>query len=90
MSQPDYNLDNYDFAKKAWLRIRSDWKLFAAKAWSVRLMLVAGLLAFMQVVFPAIGVVLPIPDIAVQSIQGLIVAGALVSQFVVQKDIGIK
>lgn len=86
MSQPDYNLDNYNF-EKAWLRLRSDWRVFAAKAWSVRLMVVAALFAFLQAVFPVIGLQLPISDTAVASLNGLIVAGALVSQFVVQKGI---
>lgn len=66
------------------MKILSDWKSILRKAWSIRLMLIAGLLSGIEVVLPLFGDVLPRGLFAGLSI--IITMAALVARVSAQKD----
>lgn len=64
--------------------LRSDWKRIAKKAWSVRLMLVAGALSGAEAIIPMFGAYMPRRTFAV--VVFAVVMGALVARFVAQRN----
>lgn len=66
------------------MRMRSDWKAIVKKAWSIRLMLLAGLLSAVEVVLPFFSDAMPRGVFA--ALSGLSVGGAFVARLVAQKD----
>lgn len=61
-----------------------DWKRIAKKAWSVRLMLLAGFLSGCEAVIPMLGGYLPRRTFAI--VVFVVVMGALVARFVAQRS----
>lgn len=66
------------------MQVRSNWRRFLRKAWSVRLMLVASILSGCNAVLPYASDFMSRGTFA--GVSFLIVTGALLSQFIVQKD----
>lgn len=60
-----------------------NWKRIARRAWSVRLMLLAGLLSGCEAIVPLLDGVLPRRTLAVLTF--VVVMGALVARFVAQR-----
>ena len=71
------------------MTLRPDWKAILTKAWSVKLLIVAGLLsgieAVMQIVEPTLAGSLP-PG-AFAALSGLVTAGALVARVLSQNEV---
>ena len=66
------------------MTINPDWKAIVKKAWSIRLMLLAGLLSAVEVVLPFFSDAMPRGVFA--ALSGLSVGGAFVARLVAQKD----
>lgn len=66
------------------MNIDADWKIIIKKAWSIRLMLLAGLLSAVEVVLPFFSDVMPRGVFA--ALSGLSVGGAFVARLVAKKD----
>ena len=64
-----------------------NWRRVLRKAWSVRLILLAGLLSGLEVVLPLTGDFLPIDTGAFAALSGLSVTAAFVTRILVQKDL---
>lgn len=62
-----------------------DWKIILKKAWSVRLMVLAGLLSAAEVVVPLVAYDLP-PRIFA-ALSGLTVCAALIARIVAQRNV---
>lgn len=67
------------------MRFRSNWRLILRKAWSIRLLLIAGLLSAAEAVLPLFESELPKHLFASLSI--LSVCAAFVARIVAQKDL---
>lgn len=67
------------------MRFRSNWRLILRKAWSIRLLVIAGLLSAAEVVLPIFENDLPKHLFASLSI--LSVCAAFVARIVAQKDL---
>lgn len=65
--------------------IRSDWKKFLRYAWSLRLSAIAGLLSGVSAILPLF--VDSIPRGVFAGLTLIFVTGAMVAQFIVQKDL---
>lgn len=61
-----------------------DWKRVLRKAWSMRLMGIAAVLSFVEVIMPFLSEKMPRGVFAVLS--GLTVAGAFIARLVAQKE----
>lgn len=66
------------------MKLIEDWKRVARKAWSVRLMLVAGVLSGAEAIVPMLGAYLPRRAFAV--VVFLVVMAALVARFAAQRS----
>lgn len=67
------------------MHLRNDWKDVLRKAWSIRLMLLAGLLSAAEVVLPMYSYV--IPDNVFAILSGVTVCAAFVARLVAQKNL---
>lgn len=68
-----------------------EWRRVLNKAWSSRLMLVAGLLTGLEAVINAVGTdFLPVPKWARMVIILLVIGGAFVMRLVAQKNLGVR
>lgn len=65
----------------------SNWRDVVRKAWSVRLMILAGLLSGLEVALPLIDGVYEIPRGLFAALSGVTVAGAFVARIVAQKGL---
>ena len=65
-------------------RLRPDWQTVLRRAWSIRLMLLAGLLSGCEVALPLLGDALPRNLFAVLSM--LAVSGGFVARLLAQQD----
>ncbi|MDQ0510864.1 DUF7940 domain-containing protein [Ancylobacter amanitiformis] len=71
------------------MRLVPDWRRVLLRAWSVRLLLLAGLLSGLEAALPIIGGYLPISPGVLASVTVLVVAGAFVARIVAQpKSLG--
>lgn len=71
--------------KRPRVRLIPRWRRFLRYAWSVRLIILAGVLAGAQAVLPFLTELIPPRILAVMTF--VIVMGALVSQFIVQQKL---
>jgi len=69
------------------MKLVPQWQRVLSRAWSIRLMIIAGLLSGAEVALPLIGDGLPIPPGAFAVLSGLTVAAAFVARLVAQKGI---
>ena len=67
------------------MKMLKDWKDIARKAWSIRLMLTAGLLSGAEVILPMFMDDMPRNVFAVLSM--LVITGAMISRLVAQKGL---
>lgn len=67
------------------MKLYSNWKQIVAKAWSVRLMILAFVMTMLEVTLPFFSDA--IPDRLFAVLSGLSVAGAFVARLVAQRDI---
>jgi hypothetical protein len=65
----------------------SNWRLVLRKAWSVRLMIGAGLLSGLEVVLPLIDGFIDVPRGLFAAASGLTVSAAFVARLMAQKGI---
>lgn len=65
--------------------LKEDWKNILHKAWSIRLMLMAGLLSGVEVVFPLF--VDAFPRGVFAALSALFTGAAFVARIVVQKEV---
>ena len=65
------------------MKIKSDWRYIAKKAWSMRLMAVAGILTALEVVLPLF--VDSMPRGLFVALNLVVIPGAMISRVVTQK-----
>lgn len=65
----------------------ANWRDVLRKAWSIRLLLLAGLLSGMEVALPLVDGVYEIPRGVFAALSGVTVAGAFVARIVAQKGL---
>ena len=68
------------------MQLLPDWAVVLRRAWSIRLMLLAGILSGAEVALPLLGDSLPIPDHAFAALSGLTVCAAFVARLVAQRE----
>lgn len=69
------------------MRLIDEWRVVLRRAWSSRLMLLAGLLSGLEVVLPLLNGVLPIPPGIFAALSFVTVAAAFVARVIAQKDL---
>jgi hypothetical protein len=67
------------------VKLADDWKDVLRKAWSIRLMILAGVLSGVEIALPLFADALPRGTFA--ALSGLSVAAAFVARLVAQKDL---
>lgn len=69
------------------MQLVPEWKRVLRRAWSMRLMLVAGVLTGCEAVINAVGAdFLPVPGWARAAVILVVIGGAFVARLVAQKD----
>lgn len=68
------------------MRLLTDWRRILRKAWSIRLMLLAGLLTGCEAILPLYADVLPRGLFALLTM--LVIVAAMAARLVAQRDIG--
>ncbi|QKV20228.1 hypothetical protein [Oricola thermophila] len=68
------------------MRLSSDWRRVLRRAWSIRLIVVAGLLSGAEVALPLIGEAAAIPPGAFAAASGLVTAAAFVARLLAQQE----
>lgn len=66
--------------------LRSDWKKVLTKAWSVRLMLIAAFLSFLEILLSATGVTFGLPPLTLAALSGIVSVGAFFARLYAQKE----
>lgn len=69
------------------MRLIPNWRVVLTKAWSVRLMIVAGILSGFEVALPLIDQVIDIPRGLFAAASGLTVSAAFIARLMAQKGI---
>ncbi|MBX5143221.1 hypothetical protein HJB79_31425 [Rhizobium lentis] len=69
------------------MKLVSDWKRVLQRAWSIRLMLIAGALSGLEFALPYLDGYVDIPPRLFAALSGLTVAAAFVARLVAQKDV---
>ena len=69
------------------LKFIAGWRQVLRHAWSVRLLALAALFSFLEVLLSLVGASLPFPPIATALVTALVTAAAFVARFVAQKDL---
>lgn len=68
------------------MRLIADWRRVLRRAWSVRLMIVAGILSGVEVALPFLDGALPVPAGAFAALSAFTTAAAFVARLLAQKD----
>lgn len=69
------------------MKLAPDWRRVLRRAWSIRLILLAGLLSGLEVALPFLDGLLPVPPGAFAALSLVTTAGAFVARLVAQKDL---
>lgn len=69
------------------MKLVANWRAVLRRAWSSRLMLLAGLLSGLEVVLPLLNGVLPIPPGIFAALSFVTVAAAFIARVIAQKDL---
>lgn len=69
------------------LKLMAEWRKVLRHAWSVRLLALAALFSFLEVLLNLAGASLPFPPIVTALATALVTAAAFVARFVAQKDL---
>lgn len=72
------------------MRLIPNWRRVLLRAWSVRLFVLAGLLAGVEAALPFLGELLPLSPGILAGVNLVVVMLALVARFVAQSNIGEK
>ena len=70
------------------MKLVANWRTVLRCAWSIRLMLLAGILSGLEIALPLLEGVLSIPPGLFAALSGLVTCGALIARLVAQKHIG--
>jgi hypothetical protein len=63
-----------------------NWRRVLKRAWSIRLMMIAGLLSGLEAALPLLGGLYAIPPGILPAVSGLTVTAAFVTRLLAQKD----
>ncbi len=69
------------------MKLVANWREVLRRAWSIRLLVIAGLLSGLEVALPLLDGTLPIPPGIFAAISGLTVAAAFIARLVAQKGV---
>lgn len=69
------------------MKLVANWRDVLRHAWSIRLLILAGILSGFEVALPLLEGVLPIPQGIFAGLSGLIVCGAFVARLIAQKGL---
>jgi len=69
------------------MKFASNWKSVLRKAWSIRLMIVAGLLSGVEVILPYLPAFLDAPQGVFAALSLLVTAGAFIARLLAQKEL---
>lgn len=70
------------------MRLKDNWKALLLKAWSVRLILIAGILTGLEIALPLMQGLIPwMPPGVFAALSGLASGGALVARVLTQNNI---
>lgn len=69
------------------MHLAPNWRAVLRRAWSIRLILLAGLLSGGEVALPLLGDALPVPPGVFAGLSFLFTAGAFVARLVAQKGV---
>lgn len=72
------------------MRLVDNWRAVLTRAWSVRLMLLAGLLTGLEAALPFLGELVPLAPGVLAAITAIVVMAALVARLLAQSNIGEK
>nr|WP_319389261.1 hypothetical protein [uncultured Cohaesibacter sp.] len=68
------------------MQLVNDWRRVLKRAWSIRLMLLAGVLSGLEVALPIIGDFLPVHPGIFAALSGLTVGAAFVARLLAQQE----
>lgn len=68
------------------MRLADNWRRVLRRAWSIRLMIIAGILSGIEVALPLAGDLVPVPVGVFAGLSALTTAGAFVARLLAQKD----
>ncbi|MCF1740714.1 DUF7940 domain-containing protein [Paradevosia shaoguanensis] len=68
-------------------KLLPDWKRVLRHAWSIRLILLAGLLSGLEVAQPLVADILPIPPLTFAILAMMVTAAAFVARLMAQKSL---
>ena len=68
------------------MRLIADWRRVLRRAWSIRLMIAAGLLSGVEVALPLLDGFVPVPAGIFAALSALTTAAAFVARLLAQKD----
>lgn len=69
------------------MKLATDWKSIIRRAWSIRLMILAGLLSGLEVALPLFDAWSPFDPGVFAAASGLVTAGAFVARLVSQQNL---
>jgi len=69
------------------MKLVSNWRAVLKHAWSVRLLLLAGILSGLEVALPLLDGILPVPPTVFASLSGLCVCMAFIARLVAQQKV---
>lgn len=69
------------------MRLIADWRRVLRRAWSIRLMILAGILSGVEVALPLLDGLVPAPAGVFAGLSALTTTGAFVARLLAQKDI---
>jgi len=69
------------------MRLAEDWRVVLRHAWSIRLIVIAGLLSGVEAALPLFSDLLPIPPAALAGGTFVVVAAAFVARLVAQEKV---
>jgi hypothetical protein len=67
------------------MRLRKNWRTILRKAWTIRILILAGLLTALEVILPHFSEA--IPHAVFASVNGMLVGSAFVARLMAQKEI---
>ncbi|QKV18706.1 hypothetical protein [Oricola thermophila] len=68
------------------MRLLNDWRRVLRRAWSIRLIVIAGVLSGAEVALPLVGKAVAIPPGVFAAASGIVTAAAFVARLLAQKE----
>lgn len=68
--------------------LHDNWKAILRHAWTVRLLVIAGVLSGLEVALPVVADYLPFPPYVVAVLLFIVVVAAFIARFIAQKELG--